>query len=88
MSIIASVVMNGGRFNFTTGTAFTKPAAAPSAKPTHSVATISGAPPMFRRVREHRHDDAAKRDERTHGQIDARGDDHERFADGEDAAIR
>ncbi len=36
--------MNGGRFSFTTGTALTNPAAAPTAKPTSSVAAIKGKP--------------------------------------------
>ena len=43
-SSIAKVVMNGGKFNLTTGSALTQPAAAPTASPASSVTITSSTP--------------------------------------------
>ncbi len=87
ISSIASVVMNGGRFSLTTGSALTQPAAQPTPTATSNVAAISGKPLKCNGIGEKRGDDAGERNERSDREVDARRDDDERLTDAENAVV-
>ena len=63
------------------------PAVQPTATPTASVATIKRNPSKRHGVCEERHDHARQLDERTDGEVDAGGDDHEGLADRDDRDV-
>ena len=86
-SIIASVVMNGGRLSLTTGSALTSRQQQPTATATTSVVTIKRETAEVQALAKSAITTPVSGIERADREIDAGGDDDERLADGEDRVV-